>query len=146
MPKVIDLPTATTMDSGDYFVMEESSGGTKKITKGNSVLKVENQVSGIVTRTSGSTIQSSYIRVWGKVALLFLELSADQDYGTGTNVFVGSINSAYRPVQNCIGAGYYGGSGMYCQVQTDGSITVRMIGASLFVGSRFAVSVMLMLP
>lgn len=35
MPKVIDLPTATTMDSGDYFVMEESTGGTKKITNNN---------------------------------------------------------------------------------------------------------------
>lgn len=35
MPKVIDLPTATSMDNGDYLIMEESSGGTKKITRAN---------------------------------------------------------------------------------------------------------------
>lgn len=35
MPKVIDLPTATTMDDSDYLLMEESSGGTKKITRAN---------------------------------------------------------------------------------------------------------------
>lgn len=37
MPKVIDLPTATTMDDGDYLLMEESTGGTKKITKSNAL-------------------------------------------------------------------------------------------------------------
>lgn len=35
MPKVIDLPTASSMDDSDYLLMEESSGGTKKITRGN---------------------------------------------------------------------------------------------------------------
>ena len=35
MPKVIDLPTSTSMTDSDYFIMEQSSGGTKKITKQN---------------------------------------------------------------------------------------------------------------
>lgn len=35
MPKVIDLPTSTSMSDSDYFIMEQSSGGTKKITKQN---------------------------------------------------------------------------------------------------------------
>lgn len=39
MPKVIDLPTVTDMDDGDYFVMEESTGGTKKINKSNAINK-----------------------------------------------------------------------------------------------------------
>lgn len=38
MPKVIDLPTVTNMDSDDFFVMEESTGGTKKITNKNVLL------------------------------------------------------------------------------------------------------------
>lgn len=37
MPKVIDLPTATTMDDDDYLIVEKSSGGTKKITRSNAV-------------------------------------------------------------------------------------------------------------
>lgn len=39
MPKVIDLPTATDMDDADFFLMEESTGGTKKINKSNAVNK-----------------------------------------------------------------------------------------------------------
>lgn len=36
MPKVIDLPTSTSMTNSDYLIMEESGGGTKKITAKNS--------------------------------------------------------------------------------------------------------------
>lgn len=35
MPKVIDLPTSTSMSNSDYLIMEASGGGTKKITKQN---------------------------------------------------------------------------------------------------------------
>lgn len=37
MPKVIDLPTTSAIDNGDYLIMEESTGGTKKITRGNTL-------------------------------------------------------------------------------------------------------------
>lgn len=37
MPKVIDLPTSSSMNNNDYFVMESNGGGTKKITKSNAV-------------------------------------------------------------------------------------------------------------
>lgn len=39
MPKVYDLPTATDMDDADFFLMEESTGGTKKINRSNAVNK-----------------------------------------------------------------------------------------------------------
>lgn len=35
MPKVIDLPTASSMNDSDYLIMEASGGGTKKITRAN---------------------------------------------------------------------------------------------------------------
>lgn len=35
MPKVIDLPTATSMSDSDYLIMEASGGGTKLITLAN---------------------------------------------------------------------------------------------------------------
>lgn len=37
MPKVIDLPTATSMSDSDYLIMESSGGGTKKITRANAL-------------------------------------------------------------------------------------------------------------
>lgn len=52
MPKVIDLPTATTMDDGDYLLMEESTGGTKKITRANALSPIGTIVSESGTLTS----------------------------------------------------------------------------------------------
>lgn len=64
MPKVIDLPTATTMDNGDYFVMEESTGGTKKITKSNAlspigtVIEAENSAAITVANNTATSLCS----------------------------------------------------------------------------------------
>ena len=52
MPKVIDLPTATSMDDGDYLLMEESSGGTKKITRANALSPIGTTVFAAGTATS----------------------------------------------------------------------------------------------
>lgn len=52
MPKVIDLPTATTMDNDDYLLMEESTGGTKKITKANALSPIGDIVSAESSLTS----------------------------------------------------------------------------------------------
>lgn len=52
MPKVIDLPTATTLDSGDYLIMEKSSGGTKKITKSNALSNIGTTPSSVAASTS----------------------------------------------------------------------------------------------
>lgn len=37
MPKVIDLPTSTSMSDSDYLIMESSGGGTKKISRWNAL-------------------------------------------------------------------------------------------------------------
>lgn len=37
MPKVIDLPTSASMSTSDYLIMEESGGGTKKISRWNAL-------------------------------------------------------------------------------------------------------------
>lgn len=45
MPKVIDLPTSTSMTASDYLIMEASGGGTKKITKANALSEIGQFVS-----------------------------------------------------------------------------------------------------
>lgn len=37
MPKVIDLPTSTSMSTSDYLIMEASGEGTKKISRWNAL-------------------------------------------------------------------------------------------------------------
>ena len=59
MPKVIDLPTAASMDDGDYLLMEESTGGTKKITKANVLTGIGSTLTAANTITSLSP--SEYI-------------------------------------------------------------------------------------
>lgn len=58
MPKVIDLPTSTSMSDSDYFVMEASGGGTKKITRANALSPIGTVVSG----TDVTSIVSSGVR------------------------------------------------------------------------------------
>lgn len=52
MPKVINLPIATQMDETDYLIMEESTGGTKKITRANALSPIGTIVSAVGTLTS----------------------------------------------------------------------------------------------
>lgn len=65
MPKVIDLPTATTMDGADYLIMEESTGGTKKITKSNATDRFNYKYfkSDITTTTTVSTTETEVARM-----------------------------------------------------------------------------------
>lgn len=65
MPKVIDLPTATTMDDGDYLLMEESTGGTKKITRANALSPIGTMYSAVssVTSVSGSNATVNFASV-----------------------------------------------------------------------------------
>ena len=61
MPKVIDLPTATTMDDSDYLLMEESSGGTKKITRANAVSPIGTIYSAVSSVNSLPTSSATVI-------------------------------------------------------------------------------------
>lgn len=227
MPKVIDLPTATTMDDSDYLLMEESTGGTKKITKFNAVsrelsfntvgvatvsdldaavtngssslyfsadvavggvtvprysrgmsLNARNSadgvfiavdpsrniyhgfrngttwnvrtdkttaVSGVVTRTSGGTVSASTVRTSDRFAHLYIAITSVAT-AAGSNVFDGSIDSAYRPAQDALGIGYVGGSALVAVLRQAGTITVRVIGAALPANATFAVTIPYILP
>lgn len=227
MPKVIDLPTATSMDDGDYLLMEESTGGTKKITKYNAISKelsfntvsiatisdldaaVTNgssslyfsvdvavggvtvprysrgislnarnsadgvfiavdssrniyhgfrngttwnvrtdkttAVSGVVTRTSGGTVTASTVRVSDKFAHLYMSINPTAT-AAGGNVFEGTINSAYRPVQDSLGVGYVGGSALVGVLRTAGTITIRVIGNAVAEGASFGITIPYLLP
>lgn len=64
MPKVIDLPTSTSMSNSDYLIMEQSGGGTKKITRANAlspigtVIEAENSAAVTVTNNTATSLCS----------------------------------------------------------------------------------------
>lgn len=58
MPKVIDLPSATSMNNNDYFIMESNGGGTKKITRSNALPSTNPGIRYTTTPTDLSTVAS----------------------------------------------------------------------------------------
>lgn len=69
MPKVIDLPTATSMDDADYLIMEESGGGTKKITAANAVSTLGIGYTPSSTTASVATISSGTVAKIAEITL-----------------------------------------------------------------------------
>lgn len=140
MPKVIDLPTATSMDEADYFLMEESGGGTKKITRSNSVDKITT-VSNPVTQTSGGTVSGATLRICGRIAFLGFTVTAASNVPAGGNLFVGEIASAYKPVMTCRNASYVGGVCVVTAIASDGTITCRNVTSQISSGTSVGVTV-----
>lgn len=93
MPKVIDLPTATTMDDSDYLLMEESSGGTKKITRANA-----NSVGQTtITAASGFTASINHVYKYGRVVQFIYWVTGTLSSGWNT---VGTLPVGYRPIDS----------------------------------------------
>lgn len=145
MPKVIDLPTSTSMSDSDYLIMEQSSGGTKKITRGNAI--PTSTASGIVTRTSGANVQSSYIRIHDKTVYITVNCQATASVSSGSNAFVGAIAAGYRPSGvGGSGISYYAGTALLTNINENGTITVRVIGDALPNLAQFAANAMYLIP
>lgn len=92
MPKVIDLPTSTSMASSDYFVMESSGGGTKKITKAN----VEAVSSTTISTASGWSASENAVYKTGRVVWFVLWVQGTLASGWNT---IGTLPTGYRPIK-----------------------------------------------
>lgn len=85
--------------------------------------------SGIVTRSSGWTINSQSIHKWGRVITVSITLNASSSVSSGNNAFTGTLASAYRPPVNVSASSYYASAVMTAILRTDGAITVRVGGS-----------------
>lgn len=95
MPKVIDLPTATSMDNSDYLLMEESTGGTKKITKSN----FEAPSSSTITPASGVTVvqNKNYVYKAGRV-VQFVYWVSGVSLTSNSWTVIGTLPAGFRPI------------------------------------------------
>lgn len=149
MPKVIDLPTATSMSDSDYLIMEASGGGTKKITKANArgtvpISQGGTGQTGLITGTtvsdlitvnsSNATITGVLFAVWGKVITYRITWKNVNDIsvpanGNITNIGIGTIVSGKRPAiaetagwSNGDGAG-----GAWYRIQNTGAVSLGAV-------------------
>lgn len=87
--------------------------------------------SGAVTRSSGKTIASEDIAIWGRIVHLDLILNGDSTYyNVGDNIFVGTLASEYRPKTNIMNSGYWGSAVYVGWIKPNGEIIIRLSGYS----------------
>ena len=80
-----------------------------------------------ITRTSGWTIKSKKLYVWGRVAQLSITFNASGSLNVGANVFVGSI-ADYLPKGSVMGVGYWDTAIYTGWIDTSGAINIRLSG------------------
>lgn len=104
------------------------------------VLEETTTGTGIVSRSSGATLNSSSYARHGNVVTLNIEISTTSSTSAGNDVFVGTIsNNTYIPKVGANGSAYNGSVGILGYINSSGNITLRVIGASLSSGKTINV-------
>lgn len=96
--------------------------------------------SGAVSRSSGLSISSQKLSLFGKVAQITITFNAGSTaYSAGSDIFKGSISN-YKPTSDVMGVGYYTSGSYVGWLKTDGSITVRAVSYCGFSGGTATIS------
>lgn len=98
--------------------------------KGDGVFDIKSKI----INGSHASVASAQLRIWGKVAQLYLELNNATNIGAGEEVFTGTIYDQYDiaklPAQYVTGVGYYGARAIVGRINTNGDIVIRNASAS----------------
>lgn len=98
--------------------------------KGDGVFDIKSKI----INGSPASVASAQLRIWGKVAQLYLELNNATNIGAGEEVFTGTIYDQYDiaklPAQYVTGVGYYGARAIVGRINTNGDIVIKNASAS----------------
>lgn len=98
--------------------------------KGDGVFDIKSKI----INGSPASVASAQLRIWGKVAQLYLELNGAVSIGAGDDVFTGMLYDQYDivklPAQYVTGVGYYGARAIVGRINTNGDIVIRNASAS----------------
>ena len=93
---------------------------------------------GVVTRSSGATLNSSSYARYGNVVQLFVECTSSGSTSAGSNCFAGTISdTSLIPKVYGGGTSYSASSGLIGYIDSSGNITVRVVGATLATNRPF---------
>lgn len=119
------------------FTANQSGNATANITG----IPEFSEGTGIISRSSGATLNSSAYYKYGKVVQLRVVITSSGTTNAGSDCFIGTLNnSSLYPTQNISGIGYNGSCGVIMNVQSNGSINCRVIGANLGSGKNIGIS------
>lgn len=148
MPKVIDLPTSTSMSDSDYLIMEASGGGTKKITRANAISSdsfvrcyyKDGATSTTTVSTTETTIFTVPSRTYkaGTYTVIFratpVSISNAGDAGQGYLNLGGSRRSAFSPISHLGGTGTQGDLMMVftftLTASVTGALSISLLGSA----------------
>lgn len=94
-----------------------------------------------LTKSSGNLSVNS-LTAYRSGKMVFISLSGTLSAGVsaGSNMFVGTFSGGPLPtIDTCPLAGYAGGLGLAAYVQTDGTLTLRVLGTGTFGGASTTV-------
>lgn len=96
---------------------------------------------GVVSRTSGAGLDgSSYVK-YGNVVQLTISCKTSSAINAGSNAFQGTINnSALKPKSGINGCSYSASVALIGFIDTDGSITVRVLVSNMATNRPFTIS------
>jgi hypothetical protein len=99
--------------------------------------------SSVVTRVSGSTLNSSYCRKQGKVLQLVVTVTTNTSYSLAETAFVGSIsNSSLFPTNSASGFGYCSSdtASMTGFITSSGDVVIRVTQGDISSGKSITIS------
>lgn len=100
-----------------------------------------------ISRTSGGSVSNVYCRRYGKVMQLNFTVTSNTTYASGSDLFVGSIPSGYRPAITAKGIGFYGARSAVASLSSSGELTVRNASSQSITPSEgVAISMTYILP
>jgi len=95
---------------------------------------------GIVTRSSGATLNSSTWRRFGNVVQLTIVITSSGTTNTGSNAFTGTINnSTFIPKIPINSSSYNGSTALNCYIDSNGNITCRVLASNLSSGKELTI-------
>lgn len=99
------------------------------------------------TKTSGAgNVTAVYFTTRSGVALMHITIKATSSVASATNLYIGTLQSGYRPATYVFGCGYYNGSAFVGLLTPDGGLTVRNCGTAQTVSYGVGLSFTYLLP
>lgn len=87
-----------------------------------------------ITASTGELVEA-VVNQCGPVVQLTVAVRKSTQTAAGSNVFQGTIEAKYKPKYLCNATGYYSSSGCVLQIDANGNVIVRVIGATLAANS-----------
>ena len=129
--------TRNTIFKVDWSGNVTAGGG---ITANGQVVGTYTPITPTITASTGSVASNNIIKA-GNLIQLNVSVTNSSAVSVGSNIFVGSLESTYRPHVTAYGCGYYGSTAGVAQLQTDGTLTLRCTGANLSANSQIYFSI-----